>query len=100
MNLTSMKKVTIVAEEVLEKRLSGELRDLGVRGYTIADVRGEGAHGARPSEWTGHNVQFDLVVSEALALRILEHLDTTYFGARAVVAWLTTVEVNRPSLFL
>ena len=37
------RKVTIVAEALLEDRIVRELRGLGARGFTIADVRGQEA---------------------------------------------------------
>ena len=45
-----LRKVTIVAEALLEDRMLRELRALGARGFTIAEVRGEGSRGIRASD--------------------------------------------------
>jgi nitrogen regulatory protein P-II 2 len=95
MNTTHLKKVTIIAEAVLEDRLIREVRELGSRGYTLTEVRGEGSRGVRASEWEGKNVQLELLVSAAVADRLLEHLAAHYFEHYAVVAYVVDVEVVR-----
>ena len=95
MNTTRLKKVTIVGEAVLEDRLLRDVRQLGARGYTLTEVRGEGSRGVRASEWEGKNVHIDVLVSHAVADRILEHLAEHYFPVFAVVAYTVDVEVVR-----
>jgi nitrogen regulatory protein P-II 2 len=95
MNTTKLRKVTIIAEAVLEDRLLREVRELGSRGYTLTAVSGEGSRGVRASEWEGKNVQIDLLVSEEVAGRLLDHLATHYFEHYAVVAYVVEVEVVR-----
>lgn len=95
MQTTRLKKVTIVAEAVLEDRLIRDVRQLGARGYTLTEVRGEGSRGVRASEWEGKNVQLDLLVSAAVADRILERLAEHYFPDFAVIAYVVDAEVVR-----
>jgi nitrogen regulatory protein P-II 2 len=95
MKTTRLRKVSIVAEAVLEEHLLRELRELGARGWTIAGVRGEGSRGVRASEWEGKNIQIDVLVSHEVADRIIEHVANEYFKYYAVVAYLVDVEVVR-----
>lgn len=95
MHTTKLKKITIIAEAVLEERLLREVRHLGARGYTLTQVRGEGSRGVRASEWEGKNVQLDLLVSAEVSDRMLEHLAAHYFEHYAVVAYVVDVEVVR-----
>lgn len=95
MRTVPLKKVTIVAEAVLEDRLVRDLRALGARGYTLSEVRGEGSRGVRASEWEGKNVQFDVLVSGETADRILDHVAERYFEHWAVIVWMVDVEVIR-----
>ena len=95
MRTTRLKKVTIIAEAVLEDRLLREIRQLGARGYTLTEVRGEGSRGVRASEWEGKNVQFELLVGPEVADRLLDHLAAHYFELYAVVAYVVDVEVVR-----
>lgn len=95
MHTTRLKKVTIIAEAVLEDRLLRDVRQLGARGYTLAEVRGEGSRGVRASEWEGKNLQIDVLVSAEVADRILERLAEHYFPVFAVVAYVSDVEVVR-----
>jgi nitrogen regulatory protein PII len=90
-----LKRVTLVAEHVLEERLVRELRELGARGHTIAEVRGCGSRGVRASEWEGKNVRIETLVGPEVADRILERLAERYFPHYAVVAYVDTVEVVR-----
>jgi nitrogen regulatory protein PII len=89
------RKVTIVAEALLEDRIVRELRGLGARGFTIADVRGQGSRGVRAGDWEGRNVRIETIVSDEVAERVLEHVATQYFANYAVIAWVDEVEVVR-----
>jgi nitrogen regulatory protein P-II 2 len=100
MNTTQLKKVTIIAEAVLEDRLIREVRELGSRGYTLTEVRGEGSRGVRASEWEGKNVQLELLVSPEVADSLLEHLATHYFEHYAVVAYVVDVAVVRGERYI
>jgi nitrogen regulatory protein P-II 2 len=91
--------VTIIAEDELEQKLITDLKRLGVTGYTVFDVRGEGAHGVRGSRWEGENVQIETLVGEETAERILEHVASTYFEKFAVVVYVTGADVIRGSKY-
>jgi nitrogen regulatory protein P-II 2 len=95
-----LKKVTIIAEALLEPRLLHELRELGVTGYTITDVRGEGSRGVRASDWEGDNVKVETLVGPGTADRILAHVAAAYFEHYAVIAWVTDVQVVRGDKYL
>ncbi|MBL8045842.1 MAG: hypothetical protein JNL09_04835 [Anaerolineales bacterium] len=90
-----LKRVTIIAEAVLEERLVREVKQLGARGYTITQARGEGSRGVRASEWEGQNIKLESIVSPAVADKILAHLAEHYFEYYAVVAYAEHVEVVR-----
>jgi nitrogen regulatory protein P-II 2 len=95
MKTVPLRRVTIVAEHVLEDRLVRELREAGARGHTISEVRGEGSRGVRASEWEGKNVRIETLVAADTADRILERLAERYFPSYAVVAYVDSVEVVR-----
>jgi len=93
--LARLKLVTIVAEAVLEHRLVEEIKRLGAKGYTLVDARGEGSRGLRTMDWEGKNIRLETIVSEEVALRILNRLQEAYFPHYAVVAFVENVEVVR-----
>jgi nitrogen regulatory protein PII len=95
MRTVPLKRVTIIAEAVLEQRLLDDLRELGARGYTITEARGEGTRGVRASEWEGKSVKIETLVSAEVAARLLERLAERYFEHYSVVGYLETVEVVR-----
>jgi nitrogen regulatory protein P-II 2 len=90
-----MKLVTIVAEGILEERIARELHELGARGHTVMDVRGEGSRGVRATEVEGKNVRIEVLVKPDVAERILDHLQAVYFRYYAVVAYVSDVTVLR-----
>jgi nitrogen regulatory protein PII len=95
MKTVPLRKVTIVAEALLESRLLGDVRDCGARGFTLTEVRGEGSRGVRASEWEGRNVRIETLVAPDVADRILARVAEAYFPRFAVVAWVEDVEVVR-----
>jgi nitrogen regulatory protein P-II 2 len=90
-----LRKVTIVAEALLEDRLLRDLRDLGSRGFTITETRGEGSRGTRAADFEGPNVRIETIVSPTVADAIVAHVAEHYFEHYAVIAWVNDVEVVR-----
>ena len=99
MQTFAMKRVTIVGENSFEERLVKELHELGATGYTYTVVHGEGARGARPSTWNGPNAEIEVIVTPAVADRILEHVAKNYFESHAIIAYADDVQVIRPEKF-
>jgi len=95
MHTVPRRKVTIVAEALLEDRIVREIRALGARGFTIAETRGEGSRGVRASDWEGRNVRIETIVGGEVATAILAHVADHYFAHYAVIAWVDDVEVVR-----
>lgn len=95
MHTYPLKLVTIVAEPVLESRLTHELRALGASGWTVVEGRGEGSRGLHATTPPGIIVRIDSVVPADVADRIVEHLATTYFAAYGLIAYVSDVAVVR-----
>jgi nitrogen regulatory protein P-II 2 len=96
---TELRLVTIVSEAILEERLRRDVLELGASGYTVGRVHGQGSRGTRASELEGGNVRIEVVVSEAVARRILSRLARDYFPRFAVIAWSQRVDVLRGSKY-
>jgi len=95
MHTVPLRKVTIVAEGLLEDKLVRELRELGARGFTISETRGQGTRGIRAIDWEGRNVRIESIVSPEVADALLAHVADHYFEFYAVIAWVEDVEVVR-----
>jgi nitrogen regulatory protein P-II 2 len=95
MDTVTLKMVTLVAEPVLEEKLTTRLLELGAKGFTVTDSRGRGSRGIRASEVPGESVRIEVVVSAPVADAILAHVKQAFFPNYAVIAWVTTVEVVR-----
>lgn len=95
MQFVTMKRVTIVAEAIIEERILNDLLTLGSSGYTITKAEGRGSRGVRASEWEGRNVKIETVVKPELAQKIMEQLAKQYFAYFAVIMYAHDVEVVR-----
>lgn len=94
MKITKAKVVTIITESILEKKLIAELKKLGISGYTIEDVRGEGKRGFRGSDWDQtSNVRIQVVCDEVLADKITNHLRNNYFDRYAMFVFKFEADV-------
>lgn len=100
MSLTSLKLLTVIADEALENRLVEDILRLGAHGYSVHTVQGKGAHGLRNSEWEGENRKIMALVGSELAEKILAHLAAHYFEHYAIIAYLTPAEVWRGEKYL
>jgi len=94
------KLLTVVTEASLERSLVEDLRDLGARGWTITDARGQGHRGKRSLDWEhGGNIRLEVICDAALADRLVAHLREHYYDNYAMVLFVLDVEVLRPEKF-
>ena len=94
-DLTAVTLLTIVAETALKPRLTKDLKNLGVSGYTVTAANGEGSRNRRAGDVDGGNVMIQCLASRDLSLAIMNHLEAEYFENYAVVAWVSSAEVIR-----
>lgn len=99
MDTFPMKRVTIITDNVLQRRIVAEIHGLGATGYTYTVVHGEGARGVRPSHWEGPNAKIEVITTAQVAQRILEHVSKSYFKDYGVIVFQDDVEVLRPEKF-
>ncbi|MGC9451641.1 MAG: P-II family nitrogen regulator [Oceanipulchritudo sp.] len=95
MKTQMMKRVTVIAESVIQHQLEEDILNLGASGYTSTEADGRGSRGVRASEWEGKNVKIETVVRPEVAEKLLDHLARHYFEHFAVIAYAHDVEVVR-----
>jgi nitrogen regulatory protein P-II 2 len=95
MHVHPLKLVTIIAEPVLEARITDELRKLGATGFNVVEGRGQGSRQLHATEVPGVNVRIETIVSPETAEVIVAHLAKQYFDAYAVIAYVSDVQVVR-----
>lgn len=100
MPTTMLKLVTIIAEAVVHDRIIRDIKQLGARGYTTGEVRGEGTRGLHTADWEGQNARIETLVSPEVGRRILAHLSNHYFTDFAVIAYMVDAEVVRGEKYL
>ncbi len=95
-----MKLVTIVCEAYAREPVTGLLREVGARGWTLFAVEGEGAHGGRPADIPEFsNLQIEIVVRPEVAAVLLERLERELFPRYGMIAFAADVQVRRPAKF-
>jgi len=100
MSSTPLKMVVIVAEPVLESRLVTEIRELGAKGFSIVEGRGEGSRHAHATDLPGSNVRIETIVSDDVADRIMQHVSEHYFAHYSFIAYVTDVVVARGAKYI
>lgn len=100
MKLIPLKLVTIIALDVLQSKIIKDIKECGCKGYTIAEVEGEGIHSKHFTDWEGRNIRIETLVKEEVALKIMEVLSEKYFDKFSIVAFVSTVEVLRKEKFI
>jgi nitrogen regulatory protein PII len=95
-----LRKVSIIAERVLRDELLKLLKAHGATGWTLHTVEGEGSRGIRASEWEGHSVQIDTLVSAETADQLMEAVARKYFADWSVIVYAGDVEVMRGEKYL
>ncbi|MBX9929764.1 MAG: hypothetical protein K2X99_12740 [Gemmatimonadaceae bacterium] len=92
--------VTVIAEPVLEHRLTSELRALGATGFTVVEGHGEGSQGRHAGEIPGENVRIETIVTDAVADRIVTRFAEAYFDDFAMVVYTTRAHVVRGAKYV
>jgi len=95
MELHTLTLITIVAEPVLEERLTRKLLELGATGYTVMDIRGRGTRGIRTGDIPGQGIRIETLVTDEVADAILERAAESWFPHYAVVVWASPARVVR-----
>ena len=102
MQLYPLKLVTVVGETVIMDDIAKVGVKLGATGYTLTEVTGQGARGARAEIMTGEakTMKVEFVVPMDVAGKILTHVSHTYFEHYACIAWLADVQVVRGEVYV
>jgi nitrogen regulatory protein PII len=92
--------LTVITESAIEKNLLRDLKQMGVRGYTIVDARGQGRRGVRTAAMgESANIRIEVICTRAMAETVLEDFLARYYDNFAMVAYLQDVEIIRPDKF-
>lgn len=98
-DLVAIRRVTVVADEVLEHSLLDQFTKLGAKGYTCMDCRGKGRHVVVDSVFTVALVRIELLVQPDVADKIIDYLHREVFQKYACTVCSETVDVVRGDIF-
>jgi nitrogen regulatory protein PII len=91
-NTAKVKLVTIIAGSELQERLEADLKEIGIKGFSLMRVDGYGVHGPRRHGLLGSgNVRFETLVQPDMGAKLMEHLTLRYKGW-GLVAFMQEVE--------
>ncbi len=97
--MSSFQLLTIIAEESLASSLQSEISELGARGYTVIQARGQSRGHVRDNPWEGENIQIETIVTTEVCTKIVKHLEEKYFDRYALIAFHHPVQVVRSEHF-
>lgn len=91
--LARIRRVTIVAEAMLEGEITQKCVDLGASGYTVSPCHGAGRRSLAAGKTHSDQVRIEVVAPQAVAEQILDYLRRDVSLDHAVTACIETVEV-------
>lgn len=98
--LVSIRRVTVIADVLLDNRLLQELFKLGARGYTSMKCHGRGRHAVLEDPYTGDGlVRLEFLVQPTVAEKIIDYLHSEVFSQFAATVCSETVEVAASDKF-
>lgn len=102
---TQATTVTIIAERLLQAKITALLDATGASGYTVVEGSGKGHHLTRTHDRPSIVRDFDIVRIEFVmtdgehAREIAQQIADTYFKQYSGIIYISQVEVLRPDLF-
>lgn len=98
--LTTLNRVTIIAESIIETKLITNCLKLGAKGWSAVDVRGGGADGNIKAQLdAGAKSRIEFIVQPAVAEKIINYLANDILPSFAIVVTVENVQVMRPQIF-
>lgn len=101
----SATRVTIIAERLLETRITDIINASGASGYTILDGSGKGQRGTHLSKGPAVINSFSILKIEFVtlnrdtALAVADEIEKTCFDNYSGIVYLTPVEILRKDRF-
>ena len=93
-HLVEIRRVTVIAETVLEKKLLEHIQKLGARCYTCSYCFGKGRHEVLEDPFTGRSlVKIVILARETVAHAIMEYVHTGQFESFPAISYMDSVMV-------
>ena len=95
----SAKKLVIITEKVLMKKVSDIIDAVGATGYTVLETGGKGSRNVRSSGQpsftdTNSNIKFEILTdSRDMALKISDTVSSKFFEDYSGIAYICDAEV-------
>jgi nitrogen regulatory protein PII len=99
MKIIELKLITIVCEAVLTKKIIETIKELGAKGFTATDVRGEGSSERNASDSPDDRIKIEVLVNENLAKQIMKNISENYFKDYSLIMYSTDAQGIRESKF-
>lgn len=98
--LTTIRRLVVVAESILEQRLEEAFLRLGAKGYTVIECRGAGRHEILENPLSGATrIRMEIWADRAVADNILRHLRDHVSPHYGLSVSVNNIQVLRPELF-
>jgi nitrogen regulatory protein PII len=99
--LHPVKLIKIIVEKPVVSMIINLLKELGLFGYTMYDVKGVGAKGLRLGKTTDKsNVAIEVITSELNAEALLERIHDDHLQHHIIIVYLADIKVIRKEKFI
>lgn len=100
LELTKVKRVTLITEAVIEEEVIQRLYSLGAKGYTVCECRGAGKQGEPENPMAAEaKVRIEVLCHPPVAEKIVEWFVKRVIPNYAAVISVETAEVVRSDFF-
>lgn len=98
--LTTLSRVTLIAESIIESKLVEGCLRLGAKGWSAVNCRGDAELSAnRAFLDAGAKSRIEFIIQPAVAEKIIDYLAEDILPNFAVVVTVESVQVLRPQIF-
>ena len=93
--MTTIRRVTIILDTVLRKRVLEACFKLGAKGYTSMECHGQGRHPLLEDPYTGEAlIRLEFLVPPQVAEKIVDYMHEEVFSQFAATVYSEAVDVS------
>lgn len=91
----------VITETHYEQEMLSHFRELGIKGFTCMNCRGQGHHQVYDEPFIDHSqTRIEIITTDQIAESIVDYCRQPRFESHAITAYLETVRVRDPERFI
>ena len=99
MKTINLKLLTIVCEPILTQKITDHIRNVGAKGFTLTEVRGEGSSKRHSGEVPEQKLKIEVLASSEITKNLMDEIAALYFQDYSLIIYATDAVVIRADKF-